>query len=195
MGVVEVVDEAGEDGAAEDQDDLEITILETIVHVIKQAIMPMAMGNNSGMTCKQHPGIACGKRMMSLTALVEGYNETQIMFHSTITILVVTAAAQVGITTGKRGGETAEVTVAADTSVDLAGVDLEVMIHRIIVDEERSTNIGTRIVQGGKEVEAVMDMEKGRSIRSTNMIKNTLVVMMTSIIVDTIVIDLDQDRN
>ena len=135
--------------------------------------------------------------MMSLTALVEGYNETQIMFHSTITILVVTAAAQVGITTGKRGGETAEVTVAADTSVDLAGVDLEVMIHRIIVDEERSTNIGTRIVQGGKEVEAVMDIEKGRSIRSTNMIKNTLVVMMTSIIVDTltIVIDLDQDRN
>ena len=69
------------------------------------------------------------------------------------------------------------------------------MIHRIIVDEERSTNIGTRIVQGGKEVEAVMDIEKGRSIRSTNMIKNTLVVMMTSIIVDTIVIDLDQDRN
>ena len=182
-------------GVAEDQDDLEITILETIVHVIKQAIMPMAMGNNSGMTCKQHPGIACGKRMMSLTALVEGYNVTQIMFHSIVT---VAAAAQVGITTGKRGGETAEVTVAADTSVDLAGgVDLEVMIHRIIVDEERSTNIGTRIVQGGKEVEAVMDIEKGRSIRSTNMIENTLVVMMTSIIVDTmtIVIDLDQDRN
>ena len=150
------------------------------------------MDNNSGMSCKQHPGIACGKRMMSLTALVEGYNETQIMFHSIVT---VAAAAQVGITTGKRGGETAEVTVAADTSVDLAGVDLEVMIHRIIVDEERSTNIGTRIVQGGKEVEAVMDIEKGRSIRSTNMIKNTLVVMMTSIIVDTIVIDLDQDRN
>jgi len=194
MGVVGDVDEAGEEGVAEGQDDLEITILETIAHVIKQAIMPMAMGNNSGMSCKQHPGIACGKRMMSLTALVEGYNETQIMFHSTITILVVTAAAaaQVGITTGKRGGETAKVTVAADTSVE----DLEVMIHRIIVDEERSTNIGTRIVQGGKEVEAVMDIEKGRSIRSTNMIENTLVAMMTSIIVDTtIVIDLDQDRN
>ena len=183
MGVIgEVdVDEAGEEGVVEDQDevvedqdDLEIAIIQTIMHVIKQAIIPMAM-DNRGMTCKQQ-GITC----------------------DTTLVVTIAAAAQVGITTGKRGGEGVEVAVAVDTGGDLTGrVDLEVMIHLIIVDEERSTNIGTRIVQGGKEVEVVIENVKGRSIRSTNMIENTVVVMMTNIIINTVivVIDLDQGRN